>query len=73
LKVVELIYGKQAYDKMDTMYQRRFEHDVDHLNKLAEEKEYWREQLEKEKAHQKLLKQGSNVWQESQERIKEFE
>lgn len=73
LKLVELIYGDKAYQKMQNLYKMQYENDLKHLVGLREEEQYWDKQLQQEREHQKNLEKDSNAWHESQERIKKFE
>lgn len=73
LKLVELIYGDKAYQKMQNLYKMQYENDLKHLADLREEEQYWDKQLQQEREHQKNLEKDSNAWHESQERIKKFE
>lgn len=73
LKLVELIYGDKAYQKMQNLYKMQYENDLKHLAGLREKEQYWDKQLQQEREHQKNLEKDSNAWHESQERIKKFE
>ena len=72
-KMVELIFGQKAYDKMNFLYTQQEKHDKEHLRQLNEEKTYWRERLDQEIAYQQTLQEQSNEWWDAQDRIKEFE
>lgn len=72
-KLVELIFGDKAYQKMDRLYRQQYSYDVKHLNGLYQEKSYWGERLKQEKAYQETLEFGSKAWYQVEARIQKYE
>ena len=71
-KLVELIFGKQAYARMNNLYSTQHEYNKQNLKDLNTQANYWDKLLQKEIQHQKTLRRESNEWWESQEKIDKF-
>ena len=77
VKITELLYGDQAYDKMTKFYDRIEDNNNAQLDFLSTQKDYWYDLMTGQKKTmddlEKAGRKDSNLYKESQERFKEYE
>lgn len=72
-KLIELVYGDQAYDKMNNYYEKARQNDLKELDFQRQEKDFWWEQMQIEKARMNALQKESNEYKEAEQRFKALE
>ena len=72
-KLIEMLYGDQAYDKMNTYFQKQEDTNKRELDFQRQQKDFWWAQMQAQKARMASLKTESNEYKEAEDRFKELE
>ena len=72
-KLIELLYGEEAYDKIDNYYKHQQEADQKELDFQKQQKQFWWNQMQAEKARMEGLDKQSNQYKEVEQKFKELE
>ena len=72
-KMIQLLYGDQAFDKVSKYYQKQIESDKKELDFQREQKDFWYAKMQAEKNHMERLDEESNAYKEAEKRFKELE
>ena len=71
-KVVELLYGEDAYKQLQKYYELQEKNNKDQLDFLRQQKEMWYSRMEEERARMNNLTEGTNAWKEANDRFEEY-
>lgn len=71
-KVVELLYGEDAYNQLQKYYDLQYKNNRDHLDFLKKQKEMWYSRMIAERERMKGLTKDSNAWKEANDRFEEY-
>ena len=72
-KLLELLYGDDAQKKINVYYQRQKENDKRELEFQRQQKTFWWEEMQRQKARMQTLDKESNQYKEAEDRFKELE
>ena len=61
MKIVQLVYGEQAYHQLDNFYQQQYNNNLAQLDFLRQQKELWADQME-------MFEEGSDEWDAAKEK-----
>ena len=73
MKVTELLFGDQAYDKMAKYYDRIEENNNNQLDFLAKEKDLWYSRMMEEQARMAQLNPNTNAYKQAEDRFKQYQ
>ena len=71
-KVVELLYGDDAYEQLQKYYDLQQKNNSNQLDFLRQQKEMWYSRMEEERARMNNLTEGTNAWKEANDRFEEY-
>lgn len=71
-KVVELLYGEDAYQQLQKYYDLQYLNNRDHLDFLKKQKNMWYERMIAEKERMNNLTKDTNAWKEANDRFEEY-
>ena len=71
-KVVELLYGEDAYKQLQKYYELQEKNNKDQLDFLRQQKEMWYSRMEEERVRMNNLTEGTNAWKEANDRFEEY-
>lgn len=72
-KVIELLYGEEAFDKIDLYNQKQIESDKRELDFQKQQKDFWYAKMQAQKNRMINLDKQSNAYKEAEKRFKELE
>ena len=71
-KVVELLYGEDAYNQLQEYYKLQQKNNKNQLDFLRQQKEMWYSRMEAERKRMNSLPEGTNAWKEANDRFEEY-
>lgn len=71
-KVVELLYGEDAYNQLQEYYKLQQKNNKNQLDFLRQQKEMWYSRMEAERKRMNSLPKGTNAWKEANDRFEEY-
>ena len=72
-KLIQLLYGDEAYQQLETYYQKQRQNDLVELDFQRQQKEFWRAQMQASQERLNNLEEGSKAWQEESERFDQLQ
>ena len=73
MKVTELLFGDQAYDRMTKYYDRIEENNNNQLDFLTKEKDLWYSRMIEEQARIAQLNPNTNAYKQAEDRFKQYQ
>ena len=73
MKVTELLFGDQAYDRMIKYYDRIEENNNKQLDFLTKEKDLWYSRMMEEQARMARLNPNTNAYKQAEDRFKQYQ
>ena len=73
MKVTELLFGDQAYDRMTKYYDRIEENNNKQLDFLTKEKDLWYSRMMEEQARMAQLNPNTNAYKQAEDRFKQYQ
>ena len=73
MKVTELLFGDQAYDRMTKYYDRIEENNNNQLDFLTKEKDLWYSRMMEEQARMAQLNPNTNAYKQAEDRFKQYQ
>lgn len=72
-RLIELLYGEKAFDKISALYDRQIETNQKQLSLYKDEKDFWWARMQEEKARMQGLDEESNAYKEAKARYEDAE
>lgn len=72
-KLIQLLYGDEAFDQINNYYQKQKENDKNEINFQRQQKEFWYAQMQAQKERMSEFDKESNEYKEAQDRFKQLE
>ena len=72
-KLIQAVYGKDAYDKLSRFYQKQRSYDIRSVQNAKAQKDFWYEQMQIQQAKMANLDKTSNEYKEAEDRLEQLE
>ena len=71
--IISLLYGDDAFDKLDKYYQKQIQNDNAELDFQRKQKDFWWNRMQAEKARMQHLDKESNEYKQAEKRFKQLQ